>query len=173
MTKRGNKRGQFYLVAGMIIAALIITIATVSNYSKINTSPGLEVLKEEIQIESSRVLDYGTNNQLSSSAMKQTLLDFSDNYTDFIGTGKSIYFIFGNTGEITLSGYQEVNREVLLDSTLITSTIGSFEGSIVPTGSNVNLAIDGIEYDFEINPGENFYFVLSDLIGNEEYIVQG
>jgi hypothetical protein len=170
---RGDRNGQFYLVAGMIIAALIITIATVANYSKINTSPGLEVLKEEIQIESSRVLDYGTNNQLSSSAIKQTLLDFTKNYTDFIGTGKSIYFIFGNSGEITVSGYQEVNRDVLLDSTLITSAAGSFEGSIVPTGSNVTLSVDETDYNFEINPGENFYFVLSDLIGDEEYLVQG
>ena len=173
MLKRWNRKAQYYLVAAMIIGALIITIATVMNYSKKSVDPGLNDLKEEIQIESAGVLDYATNKQLSSAATKQTLLDFTQNYIDYLGTSKSLYFIFGNSGEITVSGYQESDKTVLIDSIPVTSTSGNFTKSIAPTGDEVTLSINSDIHDFEITPGENFYFVLSDTVGNEEHIIQG
>ena len=57
-----NKRGQFYLVAAMVIIVLIVGFAAVQNYTKKSRTIKLIDLKEELGIESGKVLDFGTFN---------------------------------------------------------------------------------------------------------------
>ncbi len=168
-----DKRGQFYLVSAIIFAAIVISIIAVSNYSKKNEYKDIESLKEEIQIESEKVLDYGINNKLSQVQMNQLLQNFTQKYIDTESKDKNLYFVFGNQGNITLKGYQGTAHAVSLDSKAITSSSGAFLGSTDPLGNSVTLGIDKNSYIFTLKSGENFFFVISRGVGGEEYVVTG
>ena len=55
-----QKRGQFYLVAAIVIISLIVGFSVVSNYATNKEVVKLYDLKEELGIESANVLKYGT-----------------------------------------------------------------------------------------------------------------
>jgi hypothetical protein len=173
MIKRGDKTGQFYLIAAIILATLIIGIVTISNYAKKESNLKLHALKEEIQIESAYVLDYGLYNDFDEAELHTLLLDFTKDYIDYQGKNKDLYFIFGNQNNITVTGYQELNKRVSLDGSVITTSSGEFIGGIDPTGTDIILTINDSSYDFEIKSGENFYFILSQEVNRGEYIITG
>jgi len=58
-----QKRGQFYLIAALIIIAVIIGFAGISNYIQKKEVIKLYDLGEELGIESQNVLDFGTYNE--------------------------------------------------------------------------------------------------------------
>lgn len=172
--KRGwNKSAQFYLVAAIILAAIVISVVTVSNYSKKNEYTDIASLRDELNIESGKVLDYGINHQLSQAQINQLLQNFTQEYIDTESRDKNLYFVFGNQDSITLKGYQNTAHTVSLDSTEITSSSGEFLGSTDPSGNSVTLKIDENAYIFTLKSGENFFFVISREIEGEDYVVTG
>jgi len=168
-----EKRGQFYLVSAIIVAAIVISVIVVSNYSKKQDYTDLNSLRDELKIESAKVLDYGINNQLSQAAMNQLLQDFTQKYIDTESRDKNLYFVFGNQDNITLKGYQNTAHTVSLDSANIASSSGEFLGIVNPTGSSTTLQIDENAYIFTLKNGENFFFVISREIGGEEHVITG
>ena len=176
MVKRGDKTGQFYLISAVVLAMLVIGIFTISNYSKTESDVELNNLKEEIQTESAYVLDYGLYNGLSQAALYTVLLDFTNDYLDYHGEAKDLYFIFGDQSNITVTGYQKTDKQVSVSagsSATITTEAGKFNGGIDPSTDTLILSIDDMNYEFELNSGENFYFVLSQKINKGEYIITG
>jgi len=177
MIKRGNKTGQFYLISAIVLAMLVVGIFTIFNYSKKESGIKLENLKEEIQTESAYVLDYGLYNELSDAALYILLLDFTDDYIDYQKKDKDLYFVFGNQNNITVTGYQETEKQVSVSSgsshATITDEAGEFTGGIDPATDTLTLSIGDALYEFKLNKGENFYFVLSQKINKGEYIIIG
>ena len=177
--KRGmDKSGQFYLITAVVLAGVIIGISAISNYSKKENNPGLDEFKEEIRIESSKTLDYATNNQFNSTQTYWLMQNFTNYYVNSEErNGKDLYFIFGNNGNITVAGYQEGNKVVSISSgssqTTVTQTPGNFTGGIDPSVNAVVLSIDGNSYSFNLSQAENFYFVVSQNVGGGEYVVKG
>src|SRR3989344_4139149 len=55
-----DKNGQFYLLAAIVIIAIIIGFASVSNYIKNKSSVTVYNLRDELGIEGAQVLDFGT-----------------------------------------------------------------------------------------------------------------
>jgi hypothetical protein len=175
MIKRGDKTGQFYLIAAIILATLVIGIVTISNYARRESNLKLHELKEEIQIESAYVLDYGLYKGFDEAEFYTLLLDFTKDYIDYQGKNKDLYFVFGNQNNITVTGYQELNKSVSLDGSVITTSSGEFIGGINSETdmAMVILSISDTLYEFELNSGENFYFILSQKINKGEYIITG
>ena len=180
--KRGlkirGKSGQFYLVAAVVIVGAIIGISAVSNYSKKEESPGINDLSEEIQIESAKTLDYGIKNGLTQPQMNQLMKNFTSYYVNYEGRSqKSLYFIFGTRSNITVSGYQEEGKTILVKSgtsqATITTQPGDFTGSLDPQENGLTFDIDGNSYVFDLSPAENFYFVTTQNVGGGEYVVTG
>src|SRR3989304_1022169 len=107
MKKGLGKRGQFYLVAAIVLAAVIIGISAVSNYAKREKNTGLYDLREEIRIESEKTIDYGTKSNFNRAQMTSLYSNFVNNYTSYEGsTGKNLYFLYGDRSNISLSGIQ-------------------------------------------------------------------
>ena len=178
MVKRGDKTGQFYLISAIIIATLVIGIVTISTYSRRESNLKLHELKEEIQIESAYVLDYGLYMGLDEAGFYTLLLTFTKDYIDYQGTDKDLYFVFGNQNNITVTGYQETEKEVIISSgssQVITNEAGEFTGGINSETdmATVILSIGGIPYEFELNKGKNFYFILSQEVNKGEHIITG
>ena len=68
MIKRGNKRGQIYLVAAIIIVMILAGIASVKTYAVATTEPRkIKDISSELKEETSRIIDYGiySNNNLN------------------------------------------------------------------------------------------------------------
>ena len=177
--KRGfNKRGQFYLVTVVVIAALIMGISVVSNYSKKEVSPGIEELRDEIKIEGAKTMGYGISSGFSNAQMKTLMQNFTRYYVLYEGREKKdIYFLFGESTNMTVSGYQGTNKVVIISSgvsqNVVTQSSGNFTGSVATNGSMIVLSIDGKPNSFPIKPAQNFYFVVAQDVGGAEYIITG
>ena len=166
------KRGQFYLVAAIIIIAFVAGFITISNYSKRKTSVQLYDLGEELGIESQNVLDYGTYNELNEESMDALLEQFIEDYVTYAGDDKNLYFLFGNSNSIKIKTYQEVEESVSVDGHEITMVNGG-EKMHTPKSDKVIITIEDIEYQFDLGVEQNFYFVISQEIDGEKYVATG
>jgi hypothetical protein len=166
-----NKRGQMYLIAAVIIVTIILGFAAISNYSKKKSAVRLYNLREDLEIASENVLEYGVYNEYDEIEMQELLEDFIELYTEHIGEGIEIYFVYGNREKILVTTYSELTSiNVEGEPVLITSGELTTQ-EFYPTGNNVIVQIDSIEYEFKLKSGENFYFVISQKIGEEEHVV--
>lgn len=179
-TDRGlfvGKRGQFYLISAIIFGVIIIGIVTVSNYIQKQSSERIFSLRDEIKIESAMVLDYSLNQKESESEFYNTMSNFTDNYVAHYGANKDIYFLFGSRSNMTLKGIQEEDKQVILSSgatsVTVTSSEGTFSGSINPPNNQITVRIEDSEHDFNLNSDRNFYFILAEKVSGNEYIISG
>jgi len=179
-----NCKGQFFLIAAIIIIVVTIGIVTVSNYAGEKESVKLYDLGEELGIESQNVLDYGTYSQLNEEEMKMLMENFIQNYVDYIGDTGNLYFVFGNKQKIYVVGYQELTNESVcitlnpttdIDAECIPlQTIGSTQ-EFPSAGEEIEwvfINIENYEYQFKLNPGENFYFVIWQRIGGDKVVIK-
>ena len=148
-----NKRGQLYLIAAIIIVGIVVGFVAVSNYSKKQDYIRVYDLGEELEIEGAKVLDYETvtgNSKLSQ---------FGKDYSGYAGGNIEIYFITGDESDMKAHKYvsgvetQAENPEINEDKII-------FE-------------FNGVNYEFDLEDGKNFYFVVSQNVEGEEYITNG
>ena len=168
-----DKSGQFFLIAALVIAGLIIGITTISNYSRADSAPELVELKEEIRIEGENVMDYATYNRLTQQQRFSVFSEFLDLYLDANPKNKNFYFIFGNKNNLTLKGYQVDGNTVSLNGQVVTTFPGEFIRSIDPPSNDIVLTINGNSYDFKLSEGESFYFLITKKERHGEYIIIG
>lgn len=168
-----QKRGQFYLIATIIIIAMIAGFAVVSNYAKKREVIKLYYSKQELEIESENVLDYGISNNLNENQMQELLENFIRDYVDYAGERKNLYFIFGDN-EINVMTYQNSFEEeacIKVDDGNCNSLTAGGEVQTFVSGNEVTIKTEDSEYIFTLKEGENFYFVISKEIEDEKYVV--
>jgi hypothetical protein len=141
-----------------------------SNYAKKRAQIKLVDLKEELNIESAKVLDYGTYNK---HELDDVLREFIEDYVDYAGAGRDLYFIYGDSNEINAVAYQDLTTEEVIVSTgTDQETLTSGETTIFSNpGETVTIKIGVDEYTFTLKTGENFYFIISQEVEGEEYVV--
>lgn len=171
-----DKRGQFYLLAAIVIIVVIVSFAAISNYTSKQSSIKLYDVKDELGIESGKVLDFGTIDETVSDDV--LLGHFTTVYDDYAGEGKDIYFIFGNEeGLLAYSYTEEVIGEISLtfgegDPTNLNILERQKQNLPYTTSEGIVIVtIEDNEYEFELKPGQNFYFVISQQIGEEQVVV--
>jgi hypothetical protein len=103
-----GKGGQFYLVAAIVIITILIGFSVVSNYSRNKEVVQLYDLKQELNIETAKVLEYGTYQEQDAD---EVLSDFAKSYADYAGQGKNMYFFFGNFQKVTTVAYQDLSSD--------------------------------------------------------------
>ena len=145
-----NHKGQFYLISTIIIIAIIVGFATVANYCKKKEFTRIYDLKEELEIESKNVLDYIAINR------ENKLPEFTKNFSEYAGQEIEIIYITGSPENIEAYKYVNGTKESV---------------SITKEGDIIKVPIDDIEYEFKVKTGENFYFIISEEIGEEKYII--
>ena len=193
---RGEKSGQFYLIATIIIIAVVIGFVTISNYAQKQNSVKIYDLGEELNIEGESVLDYGIYNGLDKSATAELLKDFIETYSEYLGGDIEIYLIVGDDESLIVIGQEEgLEEDLEVDFGLTGNAIQSLkkfakkeftpklgdyydddpEGSLKKKRVNVKIKnkqdIDkSYEYEFELKEGENFYFIISQQVGEETHV---
>ena len=171
--KKYEKGGQFYLIATIIIIAIIASLIIVSNYSREKSNIKFNYLGEELTIESGHVINYGTKN---SKDLKILLDNFTRTYITY-SNAENLYFIYGNESEITVMGYKRLSSGTILinaglgDKELnISKGVISSKNFLNPV-KNIKITVDNTEYNFTLESGENFYFIISREINGENYII--
>jgi len=172
-----EKRGQFYLLAAIVIIAVIIGFVFVSNQVKTKEEVKVYDLGQELGIENGNVLQYGTYNGLDTKATQTLYTNFTQTYANYAGESKNLYFVFGNKENIFVATYAEVETgsiSVNLGSTTPTVPVNQQQYNVTSygqvTGDEITVNIGNFSYDFTLQSGQNFYFVISQQIGGENYV---
>lgn len=100
-----EKRGQFYLIAALVIVGIIAGMVSIYNFAK--TSDKQEKvydLTSEIDYEASQVIDSGIFRNLTSYNLSTQLENLTDYYAD-ANPDSDLLIIFGNESMLTLILY--------------------------------------------------------------------
>jgi hypothetical protein len=169
-----KKRGQFYLIATIVIVTVIIGFVTISNYSR-TSFINIYDMGKELEIEGGKILDYGIYNDLNITILLES---FMEDYSKYRGVNE-LYFVSGDINEIAITGYQKSNEEPIIvnvggeDSQITFSPQVILSETFSPLENNITLTVNNENYKFEIRTGENFYFIIIKTIEREEHIYVG
>jgi competence protein ComGC len=149
--KRLKNKAQFYLVSAMILATIIIALISITNFSNKKENNQIENYGKELEIEIEKVYDYDeiTNHD--------SIEDFTKEYSYYIGKDFDAFFIIADDPEIEAYTFTDDTKVDL-----------SSQAGIV--GDEIIFSDGNVSYNFELNEGKNFYFVLSQDIGGERYV---
>jgi hypothetical protein len=148
-----NSKGQFFLMATIIIIGLIIGLVVIFNYSTKSNSYQAEEIAKGLSIESEKVLDYDSIH--SSNEFE----NFARDYSSYAGEDKEIYFIIVDGADREAYKYSE-GVKIPLNGYLV-------------VGSNIQFTLDSKIYSFKLENGKNFYFILVYNKGGEKYVFSG
>ncbi|MEM3122282.1 MAG: hypothetical protein QXH60_02465 [Candidatus Pacearchaeota archaeon] len=181
--ERNNKRGQFYLIAAIIIIIVLISISLVTNYTLTKKSAGqikIYQLSQELQLEGEQVVNFGLFNE--EETPEGALEEFIRKYGEYIQNRENnIYFIYGDKTRINVFAYTKENiGSIGLDFGGEPSRI-SIEGSSVSRDEinfqrernieteggeirdpNIIVEIGEYKYPFKLKEGQNFFFVIQE-----------
>ena len=175
-----NKRGQFYIIAAVIIIMAIAGIASVKTYTLVTSKPrSIESMANELREEGFRIVDYGIYNKENITKL---LNNFTDNYAPYFlkKTGNAnVIFVYGNKSDLFSAKFDNIGTG------RISATIGSggstwnmytdfvnrtkIDVASLP-GNSVRVTIFNKDYNFDIKNNEMFYFVIVQEKDGEVYV---
>jgi len=163
-------------MAAIIIAGLLFALTKTVNKGVSREEPeAFYDLADEIGFETKRVLDYGVINGKPSDALAGQLLL---NYTEYIAN-EDVVFIYGNLTDVYAVYYQTAQTlgiqllgTFFVPITIVTPTNVTVKKSVDPITSAVTatVKIRGNDYNFNLKPGQNFYFVIIKEEENEQFV---
>lgn len=173
-----QKRGQFYLLAVIIIIAIIASVATI--YNQVQTKPSDEFhydLSKEIEFESSKVLDRGVFFAESEDTLKAQIKNITDYYAysnprqDLIivyGNEQNIHFFYYNQTQSGSVGFSFGGTNVV---TQPVSTIHFQSATQVRNESTITINITSdVSHTFNLRKGQFLFVVLKEEKDGERYI---
>lgn len=105
-----NKRGQFYLIAAVIISSVIISIVSVRNYAVVEKEPkNFFDISSQIKDEAARVIDYG------AIGNEDKMRDFARNVSESLrktDPSVEVIMVFGNSSGVTVINFGNKTAEV-------------------------------------------------------------
>ena len=176
-----NKRGQFFLIAAIIIAVLVIGLAAVINTVVVGDSnEAFYDLADEVGSETKQVLDYGTFNFDTQEDLDNLTKGFLETYADYISQ-EEVLFIYGDASNIKALVFNDAKiGEVILNigertSNIVIQQRTGDEADVIHDDINNRITVDvrGIEYEFDLRQGQNFFFVIIKEQDDERFVARG
>ncbi|MEK6926542.1 MAG: hypothetical protein AABW50_04660 [Nanoarchaeota archaeon] len=150
MAKIRGKYGQIYLIAAIVIIALIVGLFAVANYSKKKESTKVKDLAKELREESSQVINY----EIYSSDSK--IEEFTNNFSSYAGDEVEIYYLVGNMSSFDVYTHDNGAKQIY--------------NNFSQNASTIILSVHGSNYNFNLREGKNFYFVMYQELQGEIYV---
>jgi len=188
-----NKKGQFFLLAAVIIASVVISLGAIKS-SVIVSSGGesLDDLVEEVMGESRNVIEYEI---ASGGAFLSSVAPFANEMSDFV-SGREPYanflFVFGNSNTLMILEYEpqevvDISPSEFFDvKTNNSGVLTDLPAPILEDGgkkiyrvslagmSSVHVFIDGVEYHvYPISISREFDMIIQKEVRNERFIAVG
>ena len=162
-----NRKGQFYLIAAIVIISVIVGFTGISNYSKKEKNEKINDLRDELQIETAKIMEYGINNYqvIGRSTKISELLE--EDVRIYAGNSEieNMYFILGEPTKVIISAYLKSLPENLSiddNSTLFQPATNNYESIYyAPAENKIIIGVNNIPYEFELKSGINLYFIIS------------
>ena len=192
-----NKRGQFYIIAAIIIVIAIAAITSIRTYTVTKSKPEtITDLGKMLNLEGAKVVDYGIYNagkpfkEGNPVTVQNVLDDFQTSYLkpyfEEKLKGAEIILVYSDpsnpnnpvsissikstsTGTIEISGTETSGEERMDLQPLSTE---AYRVSNIP-GSNrkkIDLTLLDDPYSIELGPNEIFYFAIAQEQGGERYV---
>ena len=167
--KRGmyrNKKAQFYIFAALIISAVIIGIALYTNYAKTKKDTRLYDLGNELDLETGYVYDYGVYKK-SEITTDELMSNWTDKYLDYIKDKEIIekwFFVYGNENELRAMAFFSVETGSIgigSSKIIVNETKKKEIKDVRDVGGKVNVEFQELNYEFKLEKGENFFFIIS------------
>jgi len=175
-----KKKGQFYLIAAIIIVMIIMGIVSVKNYAVTKRKlVKFYDLSEELDEESARVIDYGIYNEEKIPELIENFTDeyiIKKRYIDEKERGTELVFAYGNKDNVTLTTYtSESTGEIIISYGETPFTYTGEDKYIAQKKDlggieSIEVEILGVMYNFTLQEGENFLFIISKKTEEETYI---
>lgn len=112
-----NKRGQFFLLAAVILSSILVTLTSTVNYARVSKEPKqFYDLSNDIKMEGAEVLNYGVYNHTSNA-----IGDFSSKLGDYLADSNpdtELFLIYGNASEIVIENYAKDDLEASISGNL-------------------------------------------------------
>ncbi len=164
--KRG-KKGQFYIIAAIIIIGVLVGIFFAGNYAKTKKAyTRVYDLGDELNIETGNVYDHGVYSEENVTELIRSWADTYKNYTRDVV--ENWILIYGDENKMTAmyftledSGSECIDFGTSPVCVPQEQTVFA-EGTLDPEGNKtIEVVFKGIDYDFELEEGQNFFFVIS------------
>ncbi len=171
-----NKRGQFYIIAAVVILTIFGGFIAVSNSISYVKNPQILDSKNEIITEASAIINYGAYHSETDSQIESKLINMSKYYVREI-PDSNFYFLLGTKSNITLVAYQSSKENVYMNGEQMTaitpkSSAPYEQSGFMPNAENkIDIKTNETNYNFTINEGENFHFAISSFANGQEYSI--
>lgn len=188
-----NKRGQFFILAAVIISIVVVSIVITKNVVRVNQDPTkFYYLSAGFKDESGRVIDYGI---FTEDDKLKDFVNLSLANTAQTDPNIEFFLIYGDESSITFENYatEDVSISVGENYTLIpgankvlTSQISFGNAKIEVTvpnrevfedwktseleGDAISIIIDSNEYYFDLTDSKQFYLISKKSIGGEQHV---
>lgn len=161
-----NKKGQFYIVAAIIIIIVIASLTSIVTYTLVKPEPKtIQDLSSELKEESAKIIDFGIYNGVNLTSLLENFTE--EDISDYIyqkAKGANITFIYGNKEDLYRVDYSKRNiGEIGIGSIGINSYKKYKTKSKITISSNedeLNVNILDREFKFKLRDNEMFYFVI-------------
>ena len=174
-----NKRGQFYILAAIIIVFVVISLSGVFSYAATTPEPKtIDNLASDLEKETPKIVDYGIYSKEDLNALLRdfTTSEFAPYFLQKTETA-NIVFVYGNKSELNSVQYKEA-----LTGTVTANIGGEISWEIVgdyaevtdltinPTDTYVEVEILSQTYRFDLRDNEMFYFLIVHEKEGERYV---
>ena len=171
-----NKRGQFYIIASILIVMVLFGMASISTYAVVKPEPRtIYDLSKDLDRESYKVLEYGIYNKenltsLSESFSGEDVAKYFLKKTD----NANIVFVYGNKNDLNLLSYDDVITGSVKVGNSEWPIHNQYSKKINADkdieGGFVKVKILDKNYSFEIRENEMFYFIIVKKRGDEVFV---
>jgi len=177
-----NKRGQFYIVAALLLIMILGSMVGVSTYAVVNQEPRtIKDISSDLSRESVKIIDYGIYNgqnidDLVEDFAGRDMAEYFLKKTD----DANIAFVYGNRTDINVLSYNSSNTgTVSVGGTSwvwqMSDIYSQTHVLVVDSRKNyveVEMDIGGSvkKYPLEIKDNQMFYFVIAKTRGDEVFV---
>ncbi|HVY01302.1 MAG TPA: hypothetical protein VHA12_00875 [Candidatus Nanoarchaeia archaeon] len=182
-----EKRGQFFLVAALVISGILIGLAGI--YTEVNAPKEdltVQDVSVELNYESLQVIDQGVYNDLTDEQLFSNIANLTDYYAAKNPSGEFI-ILYGNKNFVKLRKYSPSSAGTIGINTggsVTETTVGTvnvndyshdgvFDPNLVGQRICVNSTLTGEVYCANSTLGRSFATVISLNKNNETYVSRG
>jgi hypothetical protein len=172
-----KKKGQFFLIAALVIVVILVGFIGLVNYGKVERDSSIKNLQTELENEITYTLDYGSIHNLDSAEFRTIFKNLSSIYINK-SVDKTTIFLYGAaSGTMIVKGKNSKDLDILINVNGNWSTlnegIGEFEEEYTLNENIIYLNISDNQYAFEFNSGQNFKYLISQGKEKENIIIKG
>ena len=175
-----NKRGQFFLIAALVVVAIIASLAVVYNKAEA-PKEDLSVydLSSDVDFEAAQVIDSGVFKADTEEQIGKNIQNITDSYANsnpdvdiviIYGTSTSATIIYYNNTKLGSVGistgtFESVDNTFYDKRKLIANTTNLDSGKI-----RIILGEEKIEHYATLKQGQNFYIIVQKPRGSEQFV---